>query len=422
MFPASLPAIRSLFSCGFQEFFHETLGKMRAFLCITFLCLTSHSNCLWAFDELLLRDVQNSEEKLLVMTNGRVVSGQLTPRAGGYDVVLPAGRMFVPSKQIRFQADSMDDAYQRMRATLQELTPNTHLDLARWCLANNLQSYARREALDALHLDPHRTDAQRMLESLVRENNRSQHVLTPQMSSEQFQRGQVEQTVAPERRSLGGLPADRAKEFTQRIQPLMTNKCGNARCHGAGRNSFSLVSLRRSATSVASEQNLAAVLNQLDFQNPDQSPLLQATQGLHGGNHQPLFPGQSGGRQVDTLREWVRAVAAELAPTEPAALQNIDENKPVEQTSFRTLPDDSGVKKSLAISNVDEPDAAGQSSGMAPTFNLDGKFIRDAVVATRYDEFDPDVFNLRYHGRRRSEMLTGLQQSGTNTRPGLGTP
>ena len=395
---------------------------MRAFLCLILVCLTSELNSLQGFDELSLRDVQNSEEKLLVMTNGRVVSGQLTHRTGGYDVALPAGRMFIPEKQIRFQADSMDDAYHRMRGTLAELTPNTHLQLARWCLANNLNAYARREALDALHLDPHRTDAQRMLESLVREQNRKLHVSTPQMTTEQFQRSQLEQSVAPERRSLGGLPADRAKEFTQRIQPLMTNKCGNTRCHGAGRNSFSLVTLRRSANSVSSEQNLAAILNQIDFRNPDQSPVLQATQGLHGGNRQPLFPGQTGGRQLDVLREWVRDVARELAPTELKAVHVNHQSNRLAAAPLATISKTSIHDAPNTINSVKQVNALDRSNDTTQTLKLDKKFITDAVAATRDDAFDPDIFNSRHHGRTRSEMQTGLHESNSNTQPVTGTP
>ena len=176
---------------------------MRTFLCTIFLSvslLLSVSvgrSFLHAADELALRSEQQAEEKLLVLLNGRVVSGQLSPRVGGYDVVLPAGRMFVSSQQIRFQADNMDDAYLRMRETLPEFTPNTHLELARWCLANNLPSRARREALDALHLDPHQADAQRMLEALVREENRIQRTSHTSITAEQLQRHQIEQRVAP---------------------------------------------------------------------------------------------------------------------------------------------------------------------------------------------------------------------------------
>ena len=311
----------------------------------------------------------------------------------------------------------MDDAYLRMRETLPEFTPNTHLELARWCLANNLPSRARREALDALHLDPHQADAQRMLEALVREENRIQRTSHTSITAEQLQRHQIEQRVAPERRSLGGLPESSAREFTHRILPLVSNKCGNSQCHGAGRNTFSILTLRRDPYAAAAEQNLASILNHIDFQNPAQSPVLRATLGNHDGSNQPLFPGQTGGRHAETIRNWVLTVANELAPTE----------------STRR----SSTFAATALNWPDEPNRPGPASNSlesndSKAFNeddssdsermLDEKFVGDAVISTRHDEFDPDVFNRRYHGKSRSDLKLDQLNSRDNSAPILGTP
>ena len=396
---------------------------MRTFLCTIFLSISLLLSVsvgwksLHAGDELTLRSEQQATEKLLVLLNGRVVSGQLSPRVGGYDVVLPAGRMFVSSKQIRFQADNMDDAYLRMRETLPEFTPNTHLELARWCLANNLPSRARREALDALHLDPHQADAQRMLEALVREENRIQRVSHTSITAEQLQRHQIEQRVAPERRSLGGLPETSAREFTHRILPLVSNKCGNSQCHGAGRNTFSILTLRRDPSPAAAEQNLASILNHIDFQNPAQSPVLRATMGNHGGSNQPLFSGQTGGRQAETIRNWVLTVANELAPTESTRHSNAF------AASALNLP--GGSKDADAASeNVESNDgeAFGEHDLSDSERLLDEKFVGDAVISTRHDEFDPDIFNRRYHGKSRSDLKLDQLNRRDSSAPILGTP
>ncbi|MCA9084044.1 MAG: hypothetical protein KDA81_08315, partial [Planctomycetaceae bacterium] len=270
---------------------------------------------------LSLRADGKSASRLLVTNSGRIVAGELLPRPGGYDVILSAGRMFIDSEQVRFLADSPDDAYQKMRESLGELTPDSHLTLARWCLANGQVHNAKREILDALHLDPWRSDAKLMLEKLVRQQ---QVVVTSGTSNAATIENLSESPSAelnlsdsllmkPERRSLGGLPADDAKMFTQSVQRILISRCGNARCHGGTSNemTFRLVPLRNGSSPALAEQNLAAVLNQIDPSAPLQSPLLKACDGLHGGMSQLIFQGQTGRIQTETLRTWVQKIASE---------------------------------------------------------------------------------------------------------------
>ncbi|MCP4782118.1 MAG: hypothetical protein GY903_10455 [Fuerstiella sp.] len=339
-------------------------------------------------DELPLRDKAGNQHTLLVLNSGRVVRGQLTVRTGGYDVQLPAGRMFVASEQVRFQARNMDEAYQRMRGSLSEYTPNIHMELAKWCLANSMPGRARSEVLDALHLDPNRGDARRMLEALVRE----QHNLSSGANRADPRRNSGSSIdnvtlnhpgMMPERRSLGGLPKSLARTFTQTIQPIVLNKCGNARCHGTQHNSFAVVSIKGGSTSRIAEQNLAAVLNQIDMANPTQSPILNATSGLHGGSRDLLFSGQSGGRQADALRKWVAGVAGEISPLASSVSLNTRPDQPVKVVS---------AAASFGLPGEETADSLGRLR-----VAQNGKFVRDAVVATRHDDFDPDIFNRRYH-------------------------
>lgn len=338
-------------------------------------------------DELLLRAPETERSQLLVLLSGRVVEGQLTPRQGGYDVALPAGRMFVPAEQIRFSADNLRDAYQQLRDSIVELTPNAHLDLARWCLTNRLPTYARREILDALHLDPYRDEARRMLEAVVREEQRAARSVTESTSSYDINDLQSPELL-PERRSLGGLPRETARTFTRRIQPLIANKCGNARCHGADRHAFKVVLPRGGSTAYIAEQNLAAILNQLNFADPDQSALLTEVTGLHGGSRDLLFPGRVGGQQLDSLREWVRDVAAELAPAVTARTRN-DVAQPMATE----------VRASATASQTDPAIPPGADGVTSINPRTDRKFLTQAAAAVRHDEFSPDIFNQRYHGQ-----------------------
>ncbi len=330
-----------------------------------------------AADELPLRDLSEVKDHLLVLKTGRVVRGQLLPRPGGYDVNQSVGRMFVPSEQIRFKATDLRDAHQKLRDSVPELTPDTHIDLARWCLANNLREKARQELLDALHLDGFRQDARKMLEDMERDDRRA-GVSVVQSHSIQNPAMLTTPKLLPERRSLGGLPEGLAANFTQRVQVLLSNKCGNARCHGTDRNAFTLVSVRGQSTPVIAEQNLAAVLNQIDFKTPHQSPLLKATVGLHGGSRKLMFNGRTGGDQLRILRDWVHEAAAALDPNSTL------------QTS---------ASSAKASEENDIKQAAFSASDEVPLSEGDKQILREAAEATRPDAFDPNIFNRRYHGR-----------------------
>lgn len=336
---------------------------MRLFILLSVTILSFAPSCC-ADEQISLRSPQNH---LLVLHSGRVVKGRLTPRTGGYDVALDAGRMFVSSEQIRFKAISMDDAYQRMRDSYTERTPNSHIELARWCMANKLNGSARRELLDVLHLDPYHTDAKRMLAGLVREQQRATRKVNPVVS--------LPGPLAPERRSLGGLTPKLATTFTRNIQPLLANKCGNARCHSAGRNSFSVVSIRGGATPYTTEQNLAAVLNAIDFAQPQQSSLLKAATEVHGGSRELFFRGQSGRRQIDLLKNWIMSVANESSP--PAK--------------------SSGIESAVLRMSPQLPDRE-TTARRTPSSSRDVEFVAEAAAATREDRFNPQIFNHKFHG------------------------
>ncbi len=118
------------------------------------------------------------ESEMLVLTDGRIVEGVITPRPDGYDVALKVGRMFVPSERVRFQASNRDEAYLKLRKSLPELTPNRHVELARWCERNGLYEQACRELLDALNLDPNREEAKRLLQVNLARIDQGKHETT----------------------------------------------------------------------------------------------------------------------------------------------------------------------------------------------------------------------------------------------------
>ncbi len=329
---------------------------------------------------------------LLVLVDGKVLDGQFTPRPDGYDVRVAAGRMFIGSERVRFFASDLPDAYRRMRSSQAELTPEVHVELARWCLANKLRDEAHREVLDALHLDPNRTDAKRMLATLIQESGRSGGSGLTEYPS-------AGKSMAPsvDARSLAGLSRSVAQDFTRRVQPLLMNKCANAGCHGGGTDSsFQLASAHRGSSPTIAERNLAAVLKQIDLAQPAKSPLLINVVGSHGNLNTPLFRGRLGAQQLDILRSWVSAAANDVSPN--AREENAVLEPKIQLTSAVALQvAPSGGTRHLS------PDGEIAHGRQLSADETDPKFLAEAVRANAHDDFNPSVFNARFHGNIRPE-------------------
>ena len=331
---------------------------------------------------------------ILVLADGKVLDGHFLPRPDGYEVEVQGGRMFIESARVRFIARDFEDAYQRMRASFSELTPQSHMELARWCLTNKRTDLARREVLDALHKDPNRIDAQRLLQSLIQQSEQSAKSSGGSGLSE-FPSLARPAGPVPEARSLAGLSRSVAQDFTRHIQPILMNKCSNAGCHGVRTtSSFQLTSSHRGTSVSIAERNLAAVMKQIDLSRPSSSPLLSALEGNHANTSAPLFRGRSGALQMKTLRDWVGAVSNDIAPE-----LNEEVRERQEQVQLAS------VSQSIEVeSDTDVDETAMSPHGrVLTTTETDVRFLQKASRANARDAFDPAKFNQQFGKPTKTE-------------------
>jgi len=345
----------------------------------------------------------NKGSGVLVLVDGRVLSGQCTPRPDGYDVEVSGGRLFVDSKRVRLIAADIEEAYQLMRAAFVELTPEVHMELAHWCLQNKLPANARREVLEALHLDPNRADARRLLESLVAAESGSDGSGLPNSRLTEFSSRKQNSVTPVESRSLAGLSRSIAQDFTRHIQPLLMNKCANGGCHG-GKNSssFQLVSAHRGTSPTIAEKNLAAVLNQIDLAHPSSSPLLSGLDGTHGNLTAPLFRGRSGAQQMSVLRGWVKAAANDIAPESTQAPESV--SKPITLASAEAGDSPGLIKKTAGNSVSLAGEMIAPHGRKLTSADTEERFLNEATRANARDAFDPAAFNRRFHARPTPKM------------------
>jgi hypothetical protein len=273
-------------------------------------------------------DDVDPRERIIVMNSGRILSGIAMRNAGGWLMEQPGGRVQIPIEQVRVVADSMVDAYRRQRDSVVEPTPATHMALAQWCISYRLHDEARDELRQCLKVDPDHSAARRLLRRLEDIMDRAD---AKPASVGRAPRRSADGFLVPDAESLGGLSNDAAVTFTQRIQPLLMNKCGNASCHGTTsgtdqQEGFRLIAVRTglNAHRLYTERNLAEVLRYVDLQKPSLSPLVALPQGTHGGIA-GVFHGTTGNSQLKMLRAWINTVAVEkqaeeeeLSPARPS--------------------------------------------------------------------------------------------------------
>lgn len=264
-------------------------------------------------------------ERILVLKSGGVMRGRIRTVATGYLVAAPNGYVVMPFEKVHFDADSVEDAWLTMRLKRENPTVASHLTYARWCLSQKLMKGAIRELREALELDPSNETARLMLQRVDDEMKRQ--AVDRSEQSRAFV--SVEAPRQPkEARSLAGMSPETAQRFVSQIQPLLLNRCGNARCHGSvsTQREFKLEHTRGSGNQRRRiERNLGAVARRIDLARPSQSELLKAGFGVHGGR--TIFAGRAGAGQLKTIREWVNAAATEMRPAGVLVAEPAGQNK-----------------------------------------------------------------------------------------------
>ena len=251
---------------------------------------------------------QGTAEKLLVLTDGRVVAGQIVLQPGGHLVQSATGSIFIPEEQVQVVAENLVDAYRQQRDSVIKPTPLTRYTLAKWCVTYRLYDEARDELKLALQQNGEFDEARRFLARIndVLDPPKALNAVAPPPKSR-------DGFVVPDVESLGGLSKLTAAQFSARIQPLLINKCGNAGCHGPqDPQEFRLTAPRAGSTHrITSEQNLASVMQQIDVQRPFSSPLMLVPREPHGGLAWPVFSGSAGAAQERILKTWLKQIAYE---------------------------------------------------------------------------------------------------------------
>lgn len=357
---------------------------------------------------------------VLLLNNGELIAGTIIPAGDRYDVRLETGEIRIRRSEVAMVCRDAQECYRNRRAGIDPDRAQDHLELAEWCIKNDLLEPAEHElaaarAADATHPRIRLVEARL---ALAKQPPPSEPAQTPQ------------KRVAPQ--SLDtlarNLPPGAMERFTDTVQPLLLNYCAKSGCHaGRGRGGLQLERIHPKLSGrFATQRNLRRVLAQLDLDEPPKSKLLVVPIRPHGPAHAPIFTDREQS-QYRQLVEWVYAMAGTREPPPEPTL--------AERTAplFQAVPGASGPPADESDETADpaksgsRETAAGQSPARLrrddqeiPTFSADQAYTREqlremgmlqhATSRVQYgkdtpvpfvprDPFDPEIFNRRYFGR-----------------------
>ena len=330
-------------------------------------------------------------DSVLLLHSGRILKGIVKRVSTGYLVTSQSGHLAVSAEDVRFAAQDLSEIYLMLRYELKDPTVKEQLKLAEWSFSQKLYNFASRDLLTVLNRDPSNETARRLLKRIDDEESRQPDAGANSVLTRDDSTKPIADDAA---RSLAGLSTPLAQQFVASIQPLLFNKCGNARCHGSSSDhEFRLTRGSSGAGNhrVYSERNLALLMKYIDLDRPSQSRLLQANQGAHAG--QTVFNGRAGADQQKLLRDWVLAAADEI---QPAPKQSVARTTSGRQPVFELV--EAEVPARTALIATQEPTASGAVTGKTATAKpvvseSERSHIQKLLREDDQDAFSPEEFN-----------------------------
>ncbi len=309
------------------------------------------------------------QQGILVLRNRQVLEGEITPVGDYYLVSLgKTGQIRMPAKDVEMVCRDLEEAYQRkceQLAKLSSTNADSHLELADWCLRQSLFEYAEQEIAIARRQEPYHKQLTSFEQRLEFATTKSEPKPTTRtvasvatVGAEQLERTMKEQ------------PPGTVEHFTAIVQPILIDRCGAVRCHGAGSTAhFQLFSpvAGKVPSRRFTQRNLFSALAISDREDPLESEILKMALKPHGHIKAAVFKSEED-RQYREIVKWLESLRA-VPPQSPPATVNT--------AALRGTPRQMGLP-----GGAEPPESAPEEP---------------LTAVPQRDPFDPEVFNRRYH-------------------------
>jgi hypothetical protein len=330
---------------------------------------------------------------VLVLDNGRALEGDVERVGDQYRLRRSIGETWLPADKVQALCNTIEDAYQFLRGQANLRDPDERLRLARWCQQHGLRTQALAEISAGLELRPNHVESRRLWQNLQRTEAAVPPPAKPKEENE---------TELP----VVEYNTDALGTFVTRVQPILMNTCISCHCGNRG-GSFKLIRNYEDALTSrrATQQNLAAVLGQVNRDRPQQSLLLARAVAIHGDAEQaPLKNKQTPAYRI--LEEWVQLAtanggahvnAAPVSLPEPApesrGFAEMLQPKPTPAAPTATAPAPPAPPPSAPATPT--PPAAPPA---APAVTAPPSAPPESTPTSGADDpFDPAIFNKQMH-------------------------
>ncbi len=339
---------------------------------------------------------------VLVLRNGQLLKGEIT-RAGDHYIVTfgVGGEIKIAAKEVEAQCADLEGAYDYKLRRLSGDGAGPHLDLAEWCLRQNLHRHCAEQLSLALAAEPEN----KRIEAIDR---RLQLALQAPTSAKSTASSST--IVNPEQldKTLRELPKGSLERFSTIVQPILNNRCATSHCHGAT-SSSEFVLLRPPAglnsAQRFTQRNLYAVLQFVDRHDPANSPILTKPQSPHGSGTTAAFDARNRA-QMQELQTWLEQIAYRKEPPTPAT---IDPQAAQLSSQLRATPGEMATasKPATSAAELSAPwDLPAKPQSPATVTNLPTAASPTPAphAANKSwqprDPFDPEIFNRRFSGKK----------------------
>lgn len=354
-------------------------------------------------------------EGVLLLRNGEVRPGKIIPAGDHYLVSLPHAEFRYRTSDVEMLCKDLEEVYQRKRARVTLGKAAEHVDLADWCLKNDLIDHAETQLTYALAADanyPRIRLLERRLELARRDDG-----ARPAAHHAPARRGPTNDDLD---RFIRGMPGNAVETFTSTIQPLLVNNCTTSGCHGPQSDAklqLLRIPLGTPPTRRTTQRNLYAVWQHVNTNNPATSPLLVEATQRHGNSKAAIFNDRDAAQFLQ-LAAWVNQFGRGGRKTpQPATV------KAPSAPLLQTMPPAAPARQVLETSGNPQAKPAGNpglSATVAKRDSLVGQPTAEAgasvpasanaddsgdkaqrkprpVDYTPVDPFDPEIFNRKYH-------------------------
>ncbi|MCA9199327.1 MAG: hypothetical protein KDA87_17395 [Planctomycetales bacterium] len=358
----------------------------------------------------ILLTARIGQADVVLLQNGNLLKGEVTQADAKVSVDQGSSRIRVDEIDVDRIFPTSVDAFRYLRAKLKTQDLEGHVRLGLWCLKNDLNNHAADQLVYASQLDPHAPSLKLLESQLATAANGSKiGGMTVLPTAPDLPDNNVLTDDDMER--LETVPQSDIAFFTRQIQPILLNRCSDAKCHGkASDNDFHFenapyASARKDYTS----RNLLATLNHMNSEQVSQSSLLVNARTPHGGaSEPPISPNEV--QLLERIVAWIGRFAPIDAPTatEPPGLLAIDTKnaKPIDGSKV-----DLNARQATHSVPVNQPKKTSARTASAVTEQVEtheshSNMSNDTTATVRLtmaDPFDPNTFNRRFHADRMDE-------------------